>query len=171
MQDSTPDKGNSVQKSGNNRAGFPPKYNEKRKLKHYQGRVPTCVLHGEGHSTEECKSIQNWAKKQKTDYAHKKDYKTDGKSNKWTKKSSSDKKFSKNDLNAMVAKAVKASVQEAFAMNTDNQNGKDNGPGDENDSTENDDLELENIEINADLFSEAESNNDSSSNSSQENNE
>ena len=82
MQDSTLDKVNSSSKTGNTRAGFPTKHtSEKRKLKHYQGQHPTCILHKEDHSTEDCKTIQKWAKKQKTDYAQKKDY-TDGKSNK-----------------------------------------------------------------------------------------
>ena len=101
MQDSTSDKVNSSLKTGNTRAGFPTKHTSKKhKLKHYQGLILACILHREGHSTEDCKTIQKWAKKQKTDYAQKKDY-SEGKSNKWTKRSSSNKKFSKNNLNAM----------------------------------------------------------------------
>ena len=144
MQDLTLDKVNSSSKTGNTRTNFPTKHtSEKRKLKHYQGLTPTCILHRDGHSTEDCKTIQKWAKKQKTDYAQKKDY-SEGKSNKWTKRSGSDKNFSKNDLNAMVAKAVKASIQEAFAMSTETQNDKTDSSGDNN-STDNDDLDLENI--------------------------
>ena len=95
MQDSTLDKVNASPKTGNTRASFPTKHtSEKHKLKHYQGLTPTCILHRDGHSTEDCKTIQKWAKKQKTDYAQKKDY-SEGKPNKWTKRSSSNKKFSR----------------------------------------------------------------------------
>ena len=168
MQDSTSDKVNSSSKTGNTRAGFPTKHtSEKRKLKHYQGLTPTCILHGDGHSTEDCKTIQKWAKKQKTDYAQKKDY-SDDKLNKWTKRSGLDKNFSKNNLNAMVAKAVRASVQEAFSMSTETQNNKTDSSGDNN-SINNSNLDLDNIKLNTNLFSNAESNNDSSHESSQEN--
>ena len=61
----------------------------------------------------------------------------------------------------MVAKSVKLSVQEAFAMSTETQNDKSNSSGNNN-FTNNNDLDLENIELNADLFLNAESNNDSS---------
>ena len=52
-------------------------------------------------------------------------------------------------------------------MSTETQNNKIHSSGDNN-STNNNDLDLENIELNADLFSNAESNNDSSHESSQE---
>ena len=91
MQDLTLDKVNSSSKTGNTRAGFPTKHtSEKRKLKHYQRQHLTYILHKDGHSTEDCKTIQKWAKKQKPDYAQKKDY-SEGKLNKWTKRSGSDK--------------------------------------------------------------------------------
>ena len=68
IQDLTSGKVNSSSKTGNTRAGFPTKHtSEKRKLKHYQGLTPTCILHGDGQSTEDCKAIQKWAKKQKSD--------------------------------------------------------------------------------------------------------
>ena len=63
----------------------------------------------------------------------------------------------------MVAKAIKASVQEAFAMSTETQNNKIDSSGDNN-SINNNNLDLDNIKLNADLFSNAESNNDSSHN-------
>ena len=69
----------------------------------------------------------------------------------------------------MVAKAVKASIQEAFTMSTESQNNKINSSGDGNDSINNDNLDLDNIELYADIFSNAESSNDSSHESSREN--
>ena len=54
-------------------------------------------------------------------------------------------------------------------MSTETQNNKIDSSGD-NDSINNNNLDLDNIELNADLFLNAESNNDSSHESSQENN-
>ena len=67
----------------------------------------------------------------------------------------------------MVAKAVKASAQEAFTMSTESQNNKISNSGD-NDSINNNNLDLDNIKLNPNLFLNAESNNDSSHKSSQE---
>ena len=49
---------NNQQQNGSNKQNG----DKKRKLKNNFGEIPTCILHGEGHSTEECKTIQKWAK-------------------------------------------------------------------------------------------------------------
>ena len=143
-QEMNNNKNNPIQNGSSKRNG-----EKKRKLKNYIGEIPTCILHGEGHSTEECKTIQKWAKRQKSEYAQK-NSKSDGKFSNWKKKDSN-KKFTKNDLNAMVAKAVKHSVQEAFAMHTEECTKAPNDSEADDDSSA---LELGNIELNNDLFSD-----------------
>lgn len=137
---------NNQQQNGSNKQNG----DKKRKLKNYMGEIPTCcILHGEGHSTEEGKTIQKWAKQQKLEYAQKSS-KSNEKTNKWKRKDLS-KKFTKNDLNAMVAKAVKHLVQEAFAMHTEERDKMSNKSVADDDSSA---LKLENIDLNNDLFSD-----------------
>ena len=78
-----------------------PNKKPKGQLKNFVGDVPTCLLHGPGHSTEDCKVLQAQVKKLKSSYSKK------GSSTEPSSSSPSKGKFySKKEIHTMVAKEV-----------------------------------------------------------------
>ena len=86
---------------------------QKHGLKNFQGEIPTCLLHGPGHSTESRKVLQAQIRKMKSKYQSK------DSSGESSSKPSSGKFYNKKELHTMVAREIKKALKSTSSQKSE----------------------------------------------------